>query len=122
MIKNQDAGFDMDILNKIYGESALVIPHRRYDLLTSEFKSSSHEKYLGNQEQWNGTKILEKAKFVHFSDWPVPKPWLNAGDAMMDDNSPDCRKVSNGTVQDCVDRDIWRGFYADYSAQRKVSG
>lgn len=33
--------YDMDILNKLYGKSSTVIPHRKYDLLSSEFRSRS---------------------------------------------------------------------------------
>lgn len=38
--------YDMDILNKLYEKSSTVIPHRRYDLLTGEFRGSKHENYL----------------------------------------------------------------------------
>jgi hypothetical protein len=51
--------YDMDILNKVFGKSTLVIPHRRYDLLTGEFqhKSNKHEAYLGSpSEIWNAKK------------------------------------------------------------------
>ena len=68
--------FDMDILHDIFFGSAMVLPHKEYDLLTGEFKSgkNGHEKYLGSPEAvWNATKVLEEAKFLHFSDWPISK-------------------------------------------------
>jgi hypothetical protein len=66
--------YDMEIVNNLYKDSALILPHRRYDLLTGEFRSKSHSSYLGNDvEVWDPEKILEEAKYLHFSDWPVPK-------------------------------------------------
>ena len=39
----------------------------------------SRSLYVGNEyEKWNATAILEEAYFVHFSDWPLPKPWLSS--------------------------------------------
>ena len=66
--------YDMEIMNKLYGDTALVVPHRPYTLVTGEFRSKSHEGYLGNEEElWDAEKILKDAKYLHFSDWPVPK-------------------------------------------------
>lgn len=66
--------YDMEIMNKLYGDSALVIPHRPYTLLTGEFRSKTHEAYLGNTDElWDAEEILKDAKYLHFSDWPVPK-------------------------------------------------
>ncbi|GAT28264.1 glucose N-acetyltransferase [Aspergillus luchuensis] len=68
-------GYDMDIVNRLYGDTALIIPHRPYMLLTGEFRSKDHEAYLGNaDETWDADRVLEAAKYLHFSDWPVPKP------------------------------------------------
>jgi alpha-N-acetylglucosamine transferase len=66
--------YDMEIMNKLYGDSALVVPHRPYTLLTGEFRSKNHEAYLGNTDElWDAEEILKDAKYLHFSDWPVPK-------------------------------------------------
>lgn len=66
--------YDMEIVNTLYKDSALILPHRPYDLLTGEFRSKKHDKYLGNKEEmWDPDTTLEEAKFLHFSDWPVPK-------------------------------------------------
>ncbi|KAJ4302810.1 hypothetical protein N0V90_001701 [Kalmusia sp. IMI 367209] len=120
MSSNAKGGFDMDILNTLYKNSALIIPHRRYDLLTAEFRREpdKHEPYLGTKEKWNGTAALEEAKFVHFSDWPLRKPWLK-DEAQLKEEQPKCVKV--GEKSNCTDRDIWLGFYKDYSVKRKVS-
>lgn len=73
----QQAGsnnYDMEIVNKLYRDNALVLPHQLYNLLTGEFRSKKHISYLGSEEEpWDPEKILKEAKFLHFSDWPVLK-------------------------------------------------
>ena len=66
--------FDMDILNTLYKDSAMILPHRPYDLLTGEFRGTEHSKYIGDEQQeWDPDTILREAKYLHFSDWPLPK-------------------------------------------------
>lgn len=115
---HDDSGFDMDILNALYLKSSLIIPHRRYNLLSGEFRSDNHETYLGSKETWHGREALEEAKFVHFSDFPVPKPWLQTSENVLEKHQPPCREI-NGT-QDCSNREIWRWLYRDFSERRQV--
>lgn len=71
--------YDMDILNTLYQDSAMILPHRRYDLLTGEFRGDNHQRYLQDDEQkWNPDAILKDAKYMHFSDWPLPKVCTNS--------------------------------------------
>lgn len=115
-----DDQFDMDIMNDLYGDDCLIIPHRRYDLITGEFRAgdSGHTSYLGSkEEQWNPDGALEEAKFLHFSDWPVNKPWLPTASEVMEDNVPKCVGASDGTM-DCRDRELWLGFYEDFRERR----
>lgn len=120
-MNRDDSGFDMDILNTMYKDSCIIIPHRRYNLLSGEFRSEKHEKYLGSDEAWDGAKELEEAKFVHFSDWPRPKPWLKASDSVIKEIQPKCRESKNGGEPECTDRDIWLNLYKDFSERREVS-
>lgn len=114
--------FDMEIVNNLYGKDCMIIPHRRYDLLTGEFRASKekgHVPYLGNDyEEWDPDEVLKEAKFLHFSDWPMPKPWLPAG-SVADKTQPECTKDKAGK-EDCRDREIWLGFYSDFKERRKV--
>lgn len=64
--------------------------------------------------------MLEEAKFVHFSDWPLPKPWLPHTEEAYQKKLPVCREVENG--QDCRDRDVWTGLYQDFMERREVRG
>ena len=74
--KASDSDYDMEIVNHLYRDSALILPHRPYGLLTGEFRSKHHTAYLGNDlETWDPDQIFKEAKYLHFSDWPVPKVW-----------------------------------------------
>ncbi|KAK0620161.1 glycosyltransferase family 8 protein [Immersiella caudata] len=113
--------YDMDILDHLYRDTALVLPHRPYDLLTSEFRRAPdmHTKYLGsNDEVWDPVAILNEAKYLHFSDWPIPKPWLASSAGMRAEMQPKCYNV-NG-AEDCVDKEIWNAIYGDFNVRREV--
>lgn len=113
--------YDMEIVNTLYKDQALVLPHRPYDMLTAEFRTDQHARYLGSDdEQWDPVAHLGEAKFVHFSDWPVPKPWIEMSDSVRNDMQPDCHRHQDG-AESCVERDLWNGFYEDFAQRRQVS-
>ena len=115
----QNDEYDMEVFNKLYGMNSIVIPHRRYDLITGEFRSHDHSKYLGTTEEvWDPQKVLDEASFVHFSDWPLPKPWLSHSKAEEKNIQPDCRQTEQGI--DCRDRETWLGLYSDFAERRVV--
>lgn len=120
-INTPEIGFDMEIVNILYGGSAIVLPHRPYDLLTSEFRGENHDKYMGNNvEPWDPEAALKESKFLHFSDWPHPKPWIYAG-SMTDERKPKCfPDPSTGQDTDCRAQKLWLGFYSDFARRRKV--
>lgn len=112
--------YDMEIMNDLYKDSALILPHRPYNLLTGEFKDKdSHAMYLGDpDEAWDPVAVYNEAKFLHFSDWPVPKPWIeNTGSQKS--REPSCVKLEDGR-EDCAARDLWNSFYTDFREARKV--
>lgn len=114
--------YDMELLNDRYGDSAMVIPHRLYGLVTGEFRAENHRNFLGNeQEDWNPDKALADAKLVHFSDWPLPKPWVMWPQKLLAEMLPKC-KNNPGTPQEsnCRDRQIWRQLYDDFRRRRRV--
>lgn len=122
---HKSGDYDMDILHKMYSSSCLVIPHRKYALLTLEFRAKTHESYLGNaDEKWDARSALKEAKYVHFSDWPMPKPWLEAKEKIWNKHKPACRKIEGSVEQqeDCSDRDVWMEIRADFTARREVCG
>ncbi|KAK5081873.1 hypothetical protein LTR70_008447 [Exophiala xenobiotica] len=116
--------FDMELLNTRYFESALTIPHRPYALVTGEFRrpaTTNHTRYLGNNdEQWDPHAALQEAKLVHFSDWPLPKPWIMWPNTLMREMQPEC-EFDTGTSRErgCEDRKVWKGLYDDFRRRRK---
>ncbi|KAJ0161228.1 Glucose N-acetyltransferase 1 [Colletotrichum tanaceti] len=112
--------YDMEVVDDLYKESAMLLPHRPYVLLTGTFSSDHTDRWLGNdQEVWDPVAASNEAKLIHFSDWPRPKPWLKAPADLIEKTQPKC--VMRGEVEDCSARDIWEGFYTEFKARRKVS-
>lgn len=112
--------YDMELLNERYYNSALVLPHRPF-LITGELRRSSHEAFLGNNyEQWNVQQVLADASLIHFSDWPLPKPWIMWPIEAMRSLRPKC-KINPGTAQEsgCEDREAWMHIYDDFRRRRK---
>jgi hypothetical protein len=114
--------FDMEIVNQLYLDAALVLPHRPYDMLTAEFRRVNHAPYLGSDaEPWDPVAVYNEAKYVHFSDWPVPKPWYSMEDAVREEAQPPCVARDDGT-EDCLERELWSSFYEEFAQHRLVSG
>lgn len=109
--------FDMELVNDRFEQSAMVLPHRPYALLTGEFRRSNHSAYLGNTfEAWDPEKVFKEAKLVHFSDWPLPKPWIMWPAEGLAEVQPDCGGSHEGT---CAERVIWKHLYEDFRQRRK---
>ena len=112
--------YDMEIMNQLYLDSAMILPHRKYDMLTAEFRSDNHSTYLGSEkESWDPVMAYDEAKFMHFSDWPVPKPWIPMTTSTRAKMEPKCKQDASGE-ENCVERDMWNGFYSDYLKKREV--
>ena len=119
---SSSGNFDTHILNRIYKDSALVLPHRRFALQASEFRAKDHTAYHGNTyENWDPDRALREASLVHFSDGPVPKPWIMWSANILNDVQPRCDYMS-GTAQEsgCRNREVWKGLYEDFRKRRKV--
>lgn len=98
----------MEIVNKLYGKESIIIPHRGYDLLSGEFRSSEHHRYLGSKEEvWDPQKIIDEAKYVQF------------GNAQKLQGQLACRELDTG--RDCRDREIWLNLYDEFTERRQVS-
>ncbi|OTA38014.1 hypothetical protein BTJ68_02156 [Hortaea werneckii EXF-2000] len=107
--------YDMEIINAVYGDSCAVLPHRPYTLLSGEFRSIDHTAYLGNTDEvWDAEREIQQAKYVHFSEWPLPKPWQTRADDMLRDLMPKC-----GGLDDCAERKIWLRLYEDFRERRE---
>jgi hypothetical protein len=126
-----DDEYDMELLNKMYADTAMVLPHRPYTMLSSEFRETNHGLYLGSDDddagEWDPAAVLREARTVHFSDYPVPKPWkkkLTAWDEMnIRDLEPRCevKKGEEEEEEDCSAREAWRWLYSDFRERKAVS-
>lgn len=124
---NKTNGYDMELLNHRFGSSAMVLPHRPYALLTAEFRNPDHSAYLGTinapaplKNQWDPDKIYKEAKLVHFSDWPLPKPWVMWPHDAVGEIQPNCTALDHGRYQyACREKDIWKELYNDFRKRRK---
>ena len=119
---NETTRYDVTLLNDRYADSALVLPHRQYGLVTSEFRRDDHRNFLGNEyEDWDPERVLAEAKVVHFADAPLPKPWIMWPQKLLVETLPKC-KVSPGTAQEsgCQDRQVWRDLYNSFRRRRRV--
>ncbi|THW81672.1 hypothetical protein D6D18_08683 [Aureobasidium pullulans] len=111
--------FDMEIMNKLYGQDCLILPHRRYDLVTGEFRSKEHDRYLGSSSEiWDAREVLEEVSYLHFSDWPYPKPWSEYSDVTHAKRQPPCQENFQSD-EDCSTRDVWNEIYLDFMQRRQ---
>ena len=113
--------YDMEIVNHLYGDTALVLPYDIYDLYTGEFRGGpDHKNFLGDLGAvWNPDKAVERAKFVHFSDWPLPKPWITAEQGLWEESMPKCFGEDGVEIKEpCRERELWIWFYEDFKARR----
>ncbi|PKX90240.1 glycosyltransferase family 8 protein [Aspergillus novofumigatus IBT 16806] len=118
---NETQRYDMELLNNRFADSALVLPHRQYGLVTGEFRKKDHRNFFGNDyETWDPDKVLAEAKLVHFSDWPLPKPWVLSNQKLLAEILPKC-DYKPGTMQErgCRDREVWKSLYEDFRRRRK---
>jgi hypothetical protein len=130
---NEMNKFDMDIINKVLGSSCLVLPHRPLAMLSGEFfrTSDEHRLYLGLPKDadvhWDPDVELAAAKTIHFSDWPILKPWLMPSVEEIAREAPPCREVSTGRndtlaeFKDCRDHQAWMWLREEFWRRRRVS-
>lgn len=120
--RGESTTYDTELLNERFGSSALVLPHRPYALLTAEFRKHDHSAYWGdynapaNIPKWDPFRAIKEAKLVHFSDWPLPKPWIMWPKDGLMEVQPDCGGNLIGT---CAEREVWKGLYDDFRQRRK---
>jgi hypothetical protein len=118
-IKSATRGiYDMEIINSLFGNKCSLLPQNEYALLTGEFRSTEHRAFYG-QEEWDSEKVMREAKFVHFSDYPFPKPWEESTVKEQHLSVPKCQIDGEGK-EDCRAKDIWVGLYKDFKMRRKV--
>ncbi|KAK9471176.1 nucleotide-diphospho-sugar transferase [Dipodascopsis tothii] len=111
--------YDMEIINYAFKNESYVLPHQRYDLLTGEFRTArdGHANFLENiTAVWDAQAALDNALYVHFSDYPLPKPWVEVGNIAVADVEPKCPADDPG----CAESVIWHGLYRQFREQEQA--
>ena len=130
--------YDMEIIDNLYRDSAMILPHRPYAMQTGEMRNTHiHKSYMGSAEEpFDPDAVMNETKLIHFSDWPVPKashrdcamrarlieckPWLPADPELIEDKKPKCIHDTKANSTDCRQQKLWLGFYEDFARRRKV--
>ncbi|KAL8758812.1 MAG: hypothetical protein Q9199_001223 [Rusavskia elegans] len=112
--------YDMDIITNLYRDNALILPHRPYNMLTGEYRNvGSHKAYMGSEEEpFDSETALKEVKYIHFSDWPMPKPWITASSDVRQEKMPPCIEIPKTNSTDCRQQKTWLGFYDDFARRR----
>ena len=118
--QRQGGAFDMDGLSGLYDDTALVLPHLRYGLTSREFRSEDHKPFLGRSgAMWDPEWVMKEVSLVHFSDSPLPKPWIMWPRNLLAELVPQCKRLE-GETEDCRDKKVWLGLYDSFRQRRKV--
>ena len=122
--------YDMEIVNTLYRDVALVLPHKTYDFFTGELRSGpNHTDYFGGDASavWNVDEAVGRAKMLHFSDWPTPKPWIEPSQAEWDHGLPPCFGGEGQQLDSeeerkgedlCRERQVWADFHREFRRRR----
>lgn len=117
--------YDMEVMNQAFGSTCQVLPREPYALLTGEFRRGDHAGFLGGSgsghegQLWDPDSVLDQAKLVHFSDYPLSKPWLATEEEILS-AKPDCSFEAE-LGKECRAQEIWMGFHKTFRDRRAVS-
>lgn len=127
----REGEFDMEVVNALYGEACMVLPQRPYLLLSGDVRrKEGRGLYFGDGEGggdgggWDARRALGEVRYVHFSDWPVPKPWMAGADAFLEGEVVGCGdgEARMGEREaECRDKEAWVGLYRGFRERRRVS-
>lgn len=111
-------GSDMDIINREFRDNITALLSNPYFMTSGTLRHPEMRAvYLGNDEEWDAEKVMREVRLVHFSDWPMQKPWFVDGFEAVKAYMPDC--ADGG--RDCRDQKAWLGIYNDFCERRAVS-
>lgn len=118
--------YDMEIINQAYNMEGVLtttlFPYERYLLLTGIFRTPlARDKFLKGSssrgtattpakvpeqdEAWNAKRVFQAASYIHFSDSPIPKPWVDDRGALLAQHGPKCMSLA------CDEPEIWKNVY-----------
>ena len=138
--------YDMEIINQLamseeYKRSTGILPWKRYLILTGIFRDPTSYFYttakpvrseneilsvteFNEHGTWSARKVYDEAYYIHFSDWPIPKPWVDDKGVQVGMHGPKCRdplldpaKKADG---DCEEVQVWREIYRAFRDEMSV--
>ncbi|CAB4252653.1 similar to Saccharomyces cerevisiae YOR320C GNT1 N-acetylglucosaminyltransferase capable of modification of N-linked glycans in the Golgi apparatus [Maudiozyma barnettii] len=109
----------------------LVLPFARYGLLTGSIKNRQHHDLItndilgykrldesGQQLETDVHTSIDDSKYIHFSDYPIGKPWNYASISEFECKVDE--KHSKNIEQDTEACDLWNSVYTTYLDNRKI--
>lgn len=129
---NRKEKYDMDLINEelynfeeliyyqfklfkkiqtLFVPSVLVLPFTKYGLLTGSIKDKRQKELLKSGILGYDKEVIDtvsKAKFIHFSDYPLSKPWYysSADEIQCNEDGEDCQ--------------YWKDLYSEYLISSEV--
>ncbi|CAH01694.1 glucose N-acetyltransferase [Kluyveromyces lactis] len=100
----------------LFKPSVLILPYTKYGLLTKSIDDKRQKDLLKNAilgyERKEKDDLIQDAKFIHFSDYPLSKPWFysNADDIQ-------CSKKYSISDENCQ---LWKSLYKEYLESRAI--
>jgi len=118
----QSTEYDTTILETLFHGQIIKIPQRPFALLSGEYRRTSHRQYMGLRfpKKWDPDYIQQETRIMHFSDYPLPKPWARASQELLNKNMPQCQRSEWFGASNCRDREVWMKMYSDYRERRKA--
>ncbi|KAM0521804.1 hypothetical protein ACHAPE_002365 [Trichoderma viride] len=63
-----DDEYNMELLNKLYHDTATVLPHWPYTMMSSELYETNHTLYLGSDaKEWTSMAVMSQVRMVRIS-------------------------------------------------------
>lgn len=107
--------YDMEVINQMVQREDVVsleLPYSKYLLLTGIFRDHTQ---FDKTSEWDARKVIEQASYIHFSDSPIPKPWVDDRGAQLRQHGPRCQ----GT--DCENVVVWKEVYRQFRDEMRAS-
>ncbi|SCU84681.1 LADA_0D03158g1_1 [Lachancea dasiensis] len=111
-------------LKSAFTPEVMVLPFREYGLLSSSIKNKMHHELLANEllgyegglasSESSWKELVKKSKYIHYSDWPVSKPWLYAKFDQLE-----CHPETNADEEKEM-CEVWNSVYRDYWDSRYI--
>lgn len=99
-----------EVLRLGLASDATILPRQKYILSTSDLQRIAPEQLQSSLVQ----------PLIHFSDPPLPKPWVMWPNSLMMQVRPKCA-VESDTPREtgCEAREVWMKLYDDYRKRRR---